>query len=180
MSASTLGRRYGRAVLALAQESGELDKVKTDFDGVLASWNGSSELQNVFENPKVGPEARRSVIDALAGRMGLSGIVVRTLKLLSDRRRMRALPEVIEAFRILAEETAGQLRAEVKTAKPMPDAYYTELGRVLERIVGRKIVVVPSVDPSLLGGVVARVGDRVFDGSVKNRLTELKESLLLN
>lgn len=180
MSAIAVGRRYARALLSLAKESGELSKVKTDMRELAQAWESSDELRTLFENPKVSSEARKAVLTALAAKMGLSSVVLRTLKLLSDRRRMRALPEIASAFAALADDTAGQLRADVSTAIPMPDAYFDELTRVLEKATGRKIALVKKVDPSLIGGVVARVGDRVFDGSIRNGLGELKDSLLLN
>ena len=178
MSTSTLGRRYARAVLSIAKEENAVPLFKTQFQDLAAAWSTSPELRAVFENPEFGPEARRSVIDGLATKMGLAPTVVRTLKLLSDRRRIRDLPEVIETFQQLAEEFAGQVRAEVTTAKDMPEAYFTELGAALERVTGRKVILDKKIDPALIGGVVARVGDKVFDGSLRHRLQEMKDSLL--
>lgn len=180
MSSMAVGRRYARALLSLAKESGELNKVKTDMRELAEAWASSAELRQVFEDPKLSPETKRGVVSALAEKMGLAPVVGRTLKLLSDRRRMRALPDIASAFALLADDSAGVVRAEVATATALPEAYFEELTRVLEKATGRKITLVRKVDPTLIGGVVARVGDRVFDGSLKNRLHELKDSLLLN
>jgi len=86
--------------------------------------------------------------------------------------------EVADAYDALAEARSGRLRAEVTTASPLPDSYFAGLESTLHAITGREIVLVRKVDPSLVGGVVARVGDQVFDGSLKNRLSELKSELL--
>ena len=86
--------------------------------------------------------------------------------------------QLAAAFNVLAQSTTGQVEAEVTTAAPMPEKYYLELQKVLEKVTGKKVVVVRKQDPSIIAGVITRVGDKVFDGSVRNRLTELKEQLL--
>lgn len=175
---SALGRRYGKALLDLAAEQNQVDQVWRNLSDLREAWQSSDELREVFENPSVSSADRRQVIDALAGRMGLTPLVKNTLKLLSDRRRARYLGEVVEAFDALAGERAGRVRAEVVTATAMSETYYSQLQRTLEDVTGKKVTLVKRQDPSLIGGVIARVGDKVFDGSIRTRLTELKDELL--
>ena len=118
------------------------------------------------------------VLDQVATRLAAPPLLKNTLKLLADRGRMALLPELAAAFNGLAQTATGQVEAEVTTAAPMPDKYYLELQKVLEKVTGKKVVVVRKQDPSIIAGVITRVGDKVFDGSVRNRLTELKEQLL--
>ena len=103
-----------------------------------------------------------------------------TLLLLADRGRLRNVPEIAAAFQELAELRAGKLRAEVTTAVPMPDAYYAEIQKAIETATGRQVVVAKNQDPSIIAGVVTRVGDKVFDGSLKARLREMREQLLIH
>jgi F-type H+-transporting ATPase subunit delta len=110
--------------------------------------------------------------------MGLAPTVKTTLYLLSDRRRMRFLPDVVEAFRTLSEGVENQVRAEVTTAVAMPETFYSEIQRELERGTGRKVLLTRKQDPSIIGGVITRMGDRVLDGSLKTRLGELQDQLL--
>ncbi len=175
---SAVGRRYGKAVLGLAVEQKQVDQVSKSLADLKKAWEDSEELREVFENPSVSAQDRRKVIDALATRMGLSPLVKNTLKLISDRRRTRYLPEIIDAYERLAEERAGRVRAEVITATGMPEAYYAQLQRALEQVTGKKVTLLKRQDPSIIGGVVARVGDKVFDGSIRTRLDELKDELL--
>ena len=177
---STLGRRYAKALLELATEKGEVDKIQGDLRALAGMWNESRDLRGVFENPAVTAQARRTVVEAIAAKAALSHLIKNTLLMLADRRRMRLVPELADAYEVLAEQKSGRVRAEVVTASPMPEAYYTQLLEVLEQATGKKVVLVRKQDPSLIGGVVTRVGDQVFDGSVKNRLTELREELLSN
>ena len=175
---SAVGRRYGRALLELAAEQNQLDPVGRQLADLKMTWSESEELREVFENPSVSAQDRRNVVDALAGKLGLGPIVKNTFKLLSDRRRTRSLPEVIDAYEKLAEERSGTLRAEVITAVAMSEAYYSQLQRTLEQVTGKKVTLQKREDPSIIGGVVTRVGDKVFDGSVKTRLIELEDELL--
>lgn len=177
MTASIIGRRYASALLALAEEQNSSDIVRRDLSELLGSWRESRELRTVFENPSVSQISRRTILRELAQASGMHPLLRDTLLLLSDRRRLSHLPEVAEAFELLAEQKSGRVRAEVVSATQLPQEYYDNLRQVLERVTGKQVVVAPSVDPSLIGGVVTRVGDHVFDGSIKHRLVELKDEL---
>jgi F-type H+-transporting ATPase subunit delta len=175
---SALGRRYARALLELATAEGKADAIATQLAELEKTWSDNRELRDVFENPAFGAEVRKNVLLSLGDKASLDSLVVRTLRLLSDRRRMRHLPEVIEAYRELAEDRAGRVRAEVITATAMPPNYFAELTKTLEQVTGKKVIVMTREDPSLIGGVVTKVGDTVFDGSLKTRLEELRDELL--
>lgn len=178
MRGTTIGRRYAKALLELAEERGESEKVRRDLQSLVDTWTASKELREIFENPAVTAESRAGVLKAISARLGLSPLLVNTLRLLSDRRRLRHLPELAEAFVALAEERGGVVVAEVTTAQPMPDSYFSELAKALEKALGQKVTVTKKQDPALIGGVVTRVGDRIFDGSLRTRLQELKEQML--
>jgi len=176
--AAPIGKRYARALLELAQEQNQLAKVGQDLEDLDKTWAESAELRALFENPAVSGVARRKVVEALATRMSLDPTVKKTLFLLSDRGRMRFVPDVIEAFRVLLEGIEKRLRAEVTTAVAMPDSFYSQIERELERASGQKVLLTRKQDPSIIGGVITRLGDRVLDGSLKTRLGELQDQLL--
>jgi F-type H+-transporting ATPase subunit delta len=177
MTIGILGRRYANALLSLAAQAGSLEKVGSDLNDFARSWNDSRDLRSVFENPSVNAQTRRTVLRAIAAESGMEPLVRDTLLLVSDRGRMKELPNIVEAFTALAEARSGRVRAEVTSASELPEAYILELQRTLERVTGKQVTVAKRVDPSLLGGVVTRIGDQVFDGSVRNRLEELKHEL---
>ena len=178
MRTSPLARRYAKALLELANEKNLGARVGKDLQDLAATWEQSPELRGVFENPAVTSEPRRKVVEALATRMGLQPLTTNTLKLLSDRGRFRYLGEIAEAFTTLSEADAGALRAEVTSASALPESYYSRLQAELEKATGRKVSLVKKQDPELIGGVVTRVGDKVYDGSVRHRLEQLRENLL--
>jgi F-type H+-transporting ATPase subunit delta len=174
---STLGRRYASALLALADQAGNLDAVRSDLRDFAAVWAESRELRSVFENPSVGVETRREVLRSIAAESNMSPLLRDTLLLVSDRRRLQHLPEIVDAFETLAEKRSGSVRAEVVTATELPQEYFEGLQRTLEQVTGKHVVVTTHVDPSIIGGVVTRVGDQVFDGSLQYRLNELRDEL---
>jgi len=177
MSIGILGRRYATALLSLAAEAGNIDKITQELSEFAASWAENRELRNVFENPSVSVESRRNVLREIAAQSGMDPLLRNTLLLVSDRGRLSQLPDIAETFKALAEARAGGVRAEIVSAVELPEAFFSELQKTLERVTGKHVSVAKRVDPSLLGGVVTRVGDQVFDGSLKNRLNELTHEL---
>ena len=177
MKASPVGRRYARALLELAAEKNVIPKIRKDLEGLAETWNGSEELRSTFENPAVNAETRRGIVDAIGRRMMLSTETINTMKILADRRRLRHLPEIVEAFVEMAEASEGRVVAEVTSAAPLDAGFKARLQAELQKTVGKQVVLVEKLDPSLIAGVVTRVGDKVFDGSVSHRLRKLEERL---
>jgi F-type H+-transporting ATPase subunit delta len=177
MSIGSLARRYARALLELASEHKELERVGRDLNELSAMWEASPELRELFSNPQFGLAARKGVLTELLTRAAVSPLVRNAALYLTDHNRVAALPEIARAFTELAEQAQGTLRAEFTSAAPLSDAYCAQLQKTLEAATGKKVHVERKVDAGLIAGVVTRLGDRVFDGSVRTRLTELKEAL---
>jgi len=175
---SAVGRRYAKALLDLAREQGQLDTVLKDVGSVSAAWKESAELRDIVRNPVVPKPALKAVVDAVMDKLGVSKLLRNTVNLLADKGRLGHLEDVLHALEELAEAETGRVRVEVTSAKPLSDAYYTQLTEKLQRATDKQVVLVKKQDPSLIGGVVTRVGDQVFDGSLSNRLSELRETLL--
>jgi F-type H+-transporting ATPase subunit delta len=175
---SSVGRRYAKALLALADEQKQTARVEKELVDFAETWGASAELRAVFENPKVDEASRKKVLTAVLDRMAASPLVKNGLALLAERGRLKHLPEIAQAFATLASGRTGTVTAEVTSATALPEAYFAELKSALEKATGKKVVLVKKQDPSLIAGVVTRVGDRVIDGSVRARLSELQEELL--
>ena len=178
MSAGTLARRYAKALIQIAEESGKADGFTAELKTLAEGWETSSDLRDIFENPAVNTETRRKVLDAILSKAGTSESVGNTLRILADRQRLRILPDLAEAYAQLAQEKAGRVSAKVTTAAPMPAAYFESLRGALEKVTGKSVDIEKSEDPALIAGIVTRVGDIVFDGSLRNRLQEMKEDFL--
>jgi F-type H+-transporting ATPase subunit delta len=180
VSESLVARRYGTALLELGVESGDLDRLVRELEAASLAYDTSPELKNAVENPLVPHVAKKAVLGEVADRLGLGGIAKNTLQLLVDRRRMKALPYIARYLREASDKKRGVVRAVVTTAAPLPEDYYVRLQRQLEALTGQKVSIEKKEDPSLIGGVVTRIGDRVFDGSIKTRLQSLRDALMPN
>lgn len=178
MSYETIARRYARAIFEIGKETGSLAQLAKDFSAFAAIYQGSDELRLVLDNPLVLASDQEAIISEIASKLAASDTTKRTLLLLSQKRRLPALPDIARQVARLADEDANILRAEVTSAGPLSSSYLAKLTTELEKATGKKVVVAHKEDKSLLGGVVTRLGDQVIDGSVKTRLAQFREQLL--
>lgn len=177
MIPGVIAKRYATALLELGNETGQLDALVDELQRTAEVYSGSPDLRSAFDDPLVAPGAKKAILDEVVQRLGASATTKNALGLLLDRRRIRALPAIATKLREMADLTRGILRAEVLTAMPLPEEYFTKLQQQLERISGRRIALDRKLDPTLICGVVVRVGDTVYDGSLVARLRQLKDSL---
>ncbi|MBI4701751.1 MAG: ATP synthase F1 subunit delta [Deltaproteobacteria bacterium] len=177
MSAEAVARRYAQAIFELGQEKGELGALGRELGAFAALYQGHPELKALASTPLVGDERRERVIRELGARLGASETGVRTLCLLARRRRLGALPAIVQKLGELVDEHERVLRASVRSAAPLAPAYLDRLRRKIEDATGKKVVIDYEEDPSLIAGIVTQLGDRVVDGSVRGKLTELGASL---
>jgi len=173
-----IAKRYATALLELGAEAGQLDQLVDQLGRFAQAYEVSPELRSSLDNPLVAAAAKRAILDELSERMSLGPTAQNALRLLLDRRRIRALPAISTRLREMADLRRGILRAEVLTALPLPEEYFEKLERELERISGRRIALDRKLEPTLLCGVVVRVGDTVYDGSLVARLKQLETNLL--
>ncbi len=178
MSLSLVARRYAQALFDLGVERGELDRVVDEMTTLADAWESSADLRNAIENPLVSHPAKKAVVGELVDRISATDTVRYGVELLVDRRRARTLPSVARLLRELADARRGVVRAEVTTAVMLSDVYYARLQAQLERMTSKRFVIDRRVDPSLIAGVVTRIGDRVIDGSLRTRLHSLRESMM--
>jgi F-type H+-transporting ATPase subunit delta len=175
---SAAAERYARAIFELAVESGDVTALVTKIDSFAAVYSGIPELRNVFENPRVQAAERDAILREVASRLGLGPLELNVVRYLAWRRRLRALPEVTLRLARLADERRGVVRASVTAASPLPEAFYERLSRELEALTGKQIALERHQDPSLIAGVVTRIGDNTIDGSLRGRLESLGRQLL--
>jgi F-type H+-transporting ATPase subunit delta len=178
MSHENIARRWGRAVFELGKESNSLAALNRDMASFAEVYSSSRELSGVLENPLVPEPAREAILRDIAARLSLSETATSTLRLLSKKRRIVALPEIARYLARLVDADANVVRAEVTSAGPLTEAYLNRLKSELEKATGKTVVISQKQDKSLIGGVITRIGDQVIDGSVRARLDGFRESLL--
>lgn len=177
MSGSQVAERYARAIFELGVEAGQLPALTEQIRSFADSYAGSRELQAVLGNPLVEAEKRSAVLSDVAGRVGLTGVGLSAIRLLADRNRLGSISEIAQRLVSLADEKAGVVRATVTSAGPLPESFYQRLTQELEAATSRKVTIERKEDPSLIAGVITRIGDNTIDGSVKGRLAEIQRQL---
>jgi F-type H+-transporting ATPase subunit delta len=175
MPGTAAARRYAEAVFQLGEEGGSLEQWQDDLQ-VLADVAADAQALAVLENEKTPLEERSALLErALAG---LSPLARNLARLLLARGRLALLPEISSLFTEMLDQRNGVVRAQVTTAVPIDAEEQRAIAERLRALTGaRDVRVEAQVDPSIIGGMVARVGDRLIDGSTRSRLVQLKRRL---
>lgn len=178
MADGSLARRYARALILLGQENHALDAVGSGLATIGAVLDlNDGQLRGVLVNPGVPLAERHAVLSEVLRRLALHGYVNNFLRLLLDKSRFAVLPEITLAFGEMADELAGRVRATVRTARALDAVTSAQVEAALAQATGRTVVVRYVVEPGLIGGMVAQVGDKVYDSSVRGRLEQLQLAL---
>jgi F-type H+-transporting ATPase subunit delta len=178
MSNQASAGRYAKALLDVAIKEADPVNAEQELASFAELYSGNEELRKAFANPAVPVKAKRGVIEQLSNRLKPSKPVMKLLLLLADRDRLELLPNLLTAYRERLMDYQQVVRAEVVSAMPLPEAQAKQLQDKLARLTGRTVTMTTRVDPSIIGGVVARVGSTVYDGSVATQLQRMKDRLV--
>jgi F-type H+-transporting ATPase subunit delta len=178
MIGANVARRYAKALFELGVDAGTLSALVGEVRAIADTYTESAELRSALDNPLVSHAAKRAILAEIADRAQASTIVKNAVLLLGDRRRMHALPAIAQLLHEMSDLREGVLRAEVTTATRLAESYYARLQEQLEKMTGKRVVIDRKEDPSLVAGVVTRIGDTVIDGSLRTRLHEMTNALL--
>lgn len=174
----TVSRRYAKALMMLGQDDGKYKEYGEELKGFAQLMEREPELKGALLNPIHSMEERKKLLLRIADLLNLSLLVSNFLKLLFDKLRLAALPGIAQVYQHLADELENLKRARVKSAVPLEAAMQERLRQSLEKMTKSKVVMEFEEDPTIIGGIVARVGDLVMDGSVRTQLYSLRESLI--
>jgi F-type H+-transporting ATPase subunit delta len=177
MITGSIARRYARALFSLAVEKRSVEAWNQSLETLAKAVEASPELKDVLQNPAYPREQRRAVVERVAAAMQLAPEPANLLFLMGDRNRLPALGGVVAAFRELADQELGRVRARVTSAVPLDDASVAAIAEKLSASTQKKVLVERVVDPAIIGGVVAQVGSLVYDGSLRTQLEDLHKSL---
>lgn len=174
---SGVAGRYASALFELADEDNDIDGVMAGVDRFAAALDESEDLARLVRSPIFSAEAQIGALDALLPKLGVTGIVARFLKLLAKNRRLFVVHDAIKGFRALVARKRGLVTAEVRVAEPLSDTHTEALKDALKASTGKDIVVDTKIDPSLIGGLIVKIGSRMIDTSLKTKLSQLKIAL---
>lgn len=172
-----IAKRYSKALFNLATDGGWVGQYGRELDEIVRLMKELPDLAHAIQNPMVPETAKRTLFKTVSDQSDMSPIMRSFINLLIEKRRVQHLPEIAEYYHKLIDEHSNVARAQVTAAAQLSPEVIQEIAQSLEKKTGKKIVVEFKQDATLIGGVVAQIGDMVFDGSVRRQLTNFKESI---
>jgi F-type H+-transporting ATPase subunit delta len=178
MTTGSICRRYAKALLEIGEEKGNLLGILREVQRAADVWAQSEDLRIAMTNPLVDIDARRNIWQGVTSRLGISPIGKNFMNLIFDKSRCAQLPGIARELGVFADKQQNRLRADVTSAEPLSEDATNRLKAALQRQTGKMIVVTKREDPGLLGGVVTKIGDMLYDGSLKTQLARMRDDML--
>jgi F-type H+-transporting ATPase subunit delta len=176
-SVSGVSGRYATALFELARDEKSIDAVRADLDKFEAMLSDSADLKRLVRSPVFGASDQSKALSAVLDKAGISGIAANFLKVLTANRRLFAVADVIRAFRALVAKFRGEATADVTVAEPLSDKNLDALKSALKTISGKDVTLNVKVDPSIIGGLVVKLGSRMVDSSLRTKLNSIKHAM---
>ncbi len=177
MKQTILAKRYAKAIFTVGQEQKKYEEYNEVLQGVAKLYVTHPEVSDALTNPLYPMDVKEKVMTGMVGSMGVDTVMGNFLNLLVQKKRAEILPEIAEAYKTMVDEEKNISHGTVVSAVTLDDGLKTNVQTVLEKLTGKKVELTTSVDPSILGGIIAKVGDLVLDGSIKTQLAGLKDSI---
>lgn len=169
--------QYANALADIALEQGAAEPSAKQLENFGEAYAQSAELRTFLASPAISVEAKHGVLEKILKRLVASKIIRNFLFVIADHRRTNLIPEIIDTFQQVIRQRQGVAEAAVSSVIELTAAQKKELAATLARLTGKKIEPKYSIDPALLGGAVVRIGDTIYDGSLRSRLNEMRMKL---
>ncbi len=176
-SVSGVSGRYATALFELARDEKSIDAVKADLGKFDAMLSESADLKRLVRSPVFAADAQLKALSAVLDKAGISGAAANFLKVLTNNRRLFAVSDVIRAFGALVAKYKGEASAEVTVAEPLSDKNLDALKAALKQVSGKDVTLNVKVDPSIIGGLVVKLGSRMVDSSLRTKLNSIKHAM---
>ncbi len=172
-----IAKRYAKAIFEIALEEGRLEDYGQELRDLVALFKEVPDFETILATPIYPEDVKVRTLNVVAEKSGMSPVMKRFLEILVEKQRVRFLEDIKDYYERLMDEHANVARAQVSAAVDLDETTLELIAESLGKIVGKKVVVEFHKDPELIGGVVARIGDLVLDGSVRTQLKNIKETL---
>lgn len=181
MSDILVARRYAEAMIDVATEQDAVEQVGKDlaaFDALLKDHDG--QLYSALCTPVFSGKERTDVLEALLPKLGMHALTSNFIQLVNAKSRLYAIGEIAKVYGDIADERAGRVTVRVTTAEAMSDAIAQEVRDAMTKATGKEVILQADVDATLIGGMIARVGGKVYDSSIRSRLRDIERALVAN
>ncbi len=169
--------RYAAALFDLAKDSSKISEVEADLNKFQSMLDMSDDLKSLVRSPVISTDDQSKAMGAILAKAGIGGLAANFFKLIAGNRRLFAAQDIIKAYRAISAKERGEVTADVTSAVALNDAQTAELKKALKASVGKDVTLSAHVDPSLLGGLIVKVGSRMVDSSLRTKLQNLKVQL---
>jgi F-type H+-transporting ATPase subunit delta len=176
-SVSGVSGRYATALFDLARDEKSVDAVKADLDKFSALLNESADLARLVRSPVFTADDQRKALGAVLAKAGISGIAANFISVLIANRRLFVVSDVIRAFNALVARFKGEATADVTVAETLSDKNLDALKAALKSVTGKDVALNVKVDPSIIGGLVVKLGSRMVDSSLRTKLNSIKHAM---
>ena len=176
-SVSGVSGRYATALFELARDEKSIDAVKADLDKFDALLNESADLKRLVRSPVFAADTQSKALSAVLDKAGITGISANFLKVLTANRRLFAVADVVRAFNALVAKYKGEASADVTVAEPLSEKNLDALKAALKAVSGKDVTLNVKVDPSIIGGLVVKLGSRMVDSSLRTKLNSIKHAM---
>ena len=177
MKQTILARRYAKAIFAVGQDQATYEQYNEVLQGLAELFVSHPEVADAVTNPLYPMDVKEKVMQGIVASMGVDKVVGNFLNLLVQKKRAGLLPEIAEAYQAMVDGAKNICHGNVVSAVEMNDELKAHVQKVLEKLTGKKVKLSTSVDSTIIGGIIAKVGDLVLDGSIRTQLAGLKESI---
>ncbi|TYT74601.1 ATP synthase F1 subunit delta [Desulfobotulus mexicanus] len=171
-----VARRYAKALLLIGKEDGQMDTYRQELQDVCMVFQENEGLRQILSNPLHARTSRRQILGSVLQKMSLTQVMQSFMLLLFDKGRIVRLADVERSYRDLADEFQNIARARITSAVSLSDTAVAGIRNALVRMTNREVVLDVHEDPRIIGGIVTKVGDLVYDGSIRTQLRNLRES----
>ncbi|WP_073249233.1 F0F1 ATP synthase subunit delta [Shimia gijangensis] len=174
---SGIAERYATAVFEIAKETKTLSDLEGGLDDLSSALADSADLRDLITSPVYTREVQGKAIAGIADKMGLQVILKNTLSLMAEKRRLFVLPQLVVQLRAMIAEEKGEVTADVVSAKALTKTQSEKLSKTLTARVGKDVIINATVDESLIGGLVVKVGSKMIDTSIASKLSSLQNAM---
>jgi F-type H+-transporting ATPase subunit delta len=177
VSTNAIARRYAKALIQIAVGQRLVEQYYTELQGFSRILDTNPDAMALLSDPGMQMDVKRALVKSLVVQLEISKTIGDFILLLLDKKRLLFLSQITASYRTLGDEAAGILRSTITSALPLTEIQVSEMRSALEKTTGKKIILEVATDPSLIGGVVTQIGDKVLDGSIRTQLTKIQDIL---
>ncbi|SFT89208.1 F0F1 ATP synthase subunit delta [Sedimentitalea nanhaiensis] len=172
-----IAARYATAIFEIAQENKNLDGLEASLNDLATALSESPDLRNLIHSPLISRSEQEAAITAVAKKMTLAPVLAQLLALMAQKRRLFVVPQLIVALREQLADERGEVTADVVSAKALTKTQSEKLAATLKERIGKTVTINATVDESLIGGLVVKVGSKMIDTSIRSRLNSLQNAM---